>query len=147
MGIDLVSACVFCAGFLLGGDLPPRDGLSPEIGLSYATLAREIPASGEETYDVSDVTPKFVLIGLGNAHAPPAGLGAGTPAFEWRLRVAFARLSDRCQTLLRLLLADPEPSYQEIGAALGIAVGTIGPARMRCLERLRRSAELSRLEG
>jgi hypothetical protein len=94
MGIDLVSACVFCAGFLLGGDLPPRDGLSPEIGLSYATLAREIPAVGDESYDVSDVTPKFVLIGLGNAHAPPAGLGAGTPAFEWRLRVAFGPSHD-----------------------------------------------------
>ena len=26
MGIDLVSACVFCAGMLLGMDLPPRDG-------------------------------------------------------------------------------------------------------------------------
>ncbi len=94
MGIDLVSACVFCAGFLLGGELPPRDGLSTEIGLSYATLAREIPASGEDPYDVSDVTPKFVLIGLGNARPAPAGLGAGTPAFEWRLRVAFGPSHD-----------------------------------------------------
>ena len=27
MGIDLVSACIFCAGMLLGTDLTPRDGL------------------------------------------------------------------------------------------------------------------------
>ncbi|MGH9367737.1 MAG: hypothetical protein ACRD3M_08710 [Thermoanaerobaculia bacterium] len=94
MGIDLVSACVFCAGFLLGADLPPRGGLSTEIGLAYATLAREIPASGEENFDVSDVTPKFVLIGLGNARPAREGLGAGTPAFEWRVRVAFGPSHD-----------------------------------------------------
>ena len=27
MGTDLVSACIFCAGWLLGMDLTPRDGL------------------------------------------------------------------------------------------------------------------------
>jgi RNA polymerase sigma factor (sigma-70 family) len=57
----------------------------------------------------------------------------------WR---AFARLPDRCKDLLRLLIADPEPSYREISAALDMPIGTIGPTRIRCLERLRRSAEL-----
>ena len=96
MGIDLVSACVFCAGFLLGGDLPPRPGLSPEIGLSYATLDRQIPSTSEmpHDFDVSDVTPKFVLIGFGNAHEAAGDLGAGTPAFEWRVRVAFGPSHD-----------------------------------------------------
>src|SRR5262245_28562960 len=63
------------------------------------------------------------------------------------LRRAFAGLSERCQDLLRLLASDREPSYQEIGAALGMPIGTIGPTRMRCLERLRHSAELIELEG
>jgi len=40
---------------------------------------------------------------------------------------AFARLSERCKTLLRLLISDEEPSYEEIGAALGMPVGAIGP--------------------
>jgi RNA polymerase sigma factor (sigma-70 family) len=53
---------------------------------------------------------------------------------------AFACLSDRCKELLRLLIADPEPSYREISAALDMPVGTIGPTRIRCLDRLRRSS-------
>jgi len=55
---------------------------------------------------------------------------------------AFARLPERDQQLLRLLSADPAPSYEEIGAALDMPVGSIGPTRARCLERLRREAEL-----
>lgn len=56
----------------------------------------------------------------------------------WR---AFARLPERDQALLRLLVSDPMPSYEEIGAAMGMAVGSIGPTRARCLERLRREAQ------
>jgi RNA polymerase sigma factor (sigma-70 family) len=52
----------------------------------------------------------------------------------WR---AFARLSERCQTLLRLLVSQDEPSYEAIGAALGMPIGAIGPTRMRCLDKLR----------
>lgn len=58
----------------------------------------------------------------------------------WR---AFARLGDRCQSLLRLLSAPDPPSYEEIGAALAMPVGAIGPTRSRCLEKLRRSPELA----
>ena len=61
----------------------------------------------------------------------------------WR---AFATLSDRCKTLLRLLVADEEPSYEEVGAALGLPIGSIGPTRMRCLERLRSTLDLTELE-
>ena len=53
---------------------------------------------------------------------------------------AFDRLPARDQALLRLLVADPTPSYDEIGAALGMPIGSIGPTRARCLERLRREA-------
>jgi RNA polymerase sigma factor (sigma-70 family) len=52
----------------------------------------------------------------------------------WR---AFGKLSGRCQSLLRLLVAVDEPSYEEIGLALDMPVGAIGPTRMRCLEKLR----------
>ena len=52
----------------------------------------------------------------------------------WR---AFAALSERCKRLLRLLMADEEPSYEEVGAALGMPVGSIGPTRIRCLEKLK----------
>jgi len=62
----------------------------------------------------------------------------------WR---GFAALSERCKSLLRLLVSDEEPSYDEIGAALGMPVGAIGPTRGRCLEKLRRSAGLAELEA
>ena len=55
---------------------------------------------------------------------------------------AFARLNERCQTLLRLLVSDDAPSYDDIGAALGMPLGTIGPTRLRCLEKLRAYAEV-----
>jgi RNA polymerase sigma factor (sigma-70 family) len=59
------------------------------------------------------------------------------------LRGAFAKLGERCQKLLRLLSTSQPPSYEEIGAALGMPVGAIGPTRARCLEKLRRSPELA----
>ena len=49
----------------------------------------------------------------------------------------FGELGERCRQLLRVLMASPPPSYQEVSAALGIAVGSIGPLRQRCLRRLR----------
>jgi DNA-directed RNA polymerase specialized sigma24 family protein len=59
------------------------------------------------------------------------------------LRGALARIGERCQALLRMLAA--VSSYEEIGAALGMPVGAIGPTRARCLEKLRRSPELAGL--
>ncbi|CAM5568794.1 MULTISPECIES: RNA polymerase sigma factor [Streptomyces] len=54
-----------------------------------------------------------------------------------RLWQEFEELGERCRQLLRVLMASPPPSYQEVSAALGIAVGSIGPLRQRCLRRLR----------
>ncbi len=54
-----------------------------------------------------------------------------------RLWECFGALTGRCQTLLRVLLADPAPSYADVSAALGMPVGSIGPTRGRCLDRLR----------
>jgi RNA polymerase sigma factor (sigma-70 family) len=50
---------------------------------------------------------------------------------------ALASLPDRHQILLRLLFADPAPTYQEISAVTGMPVGSIGPVRRRCLAQLR----------
>lgn len=94
MGSDLVSACIFCAGWLLGTNLPPPDGLSGQMGFSYSTMARRYDVA-ENRVDSSDVTPKFVLIGMGNAWPAADGLGAGTPASEWRARVAFGTSHDQ----------------------------------------------------
>ncbi|MBD0418993.1 sigma-70 family RNA polymerase sigma factor [Streptomyces sp. NPDC052309] len=58
-----------------------------------------------------------------------------------RLWQEFEELGERCRQLLRVLIASPPPSYQEVSAALGIAVGSIGPTRQRCLRRLRARLE------
>lgn len=49
----------------------------------------------------------------------------------------FERLSDRCRTLLRVLMAAEPPAYAEVATALGMPIGSIGPTRGRCLQRLR----------
>lgn len=62
------------------------------------------------------------------------------------LRAAFAELPARCQQLLSMLVSDPPRSYAEIHDELGVPVGSIGPQRARCLDRLRRSAALAALD-
>lgn len=61
------------------------------------------------------------------------------------LRAALAELPPRCRLLLSMLVSDPPYSYAEISAVLGIRVGSIGPERARCLERLRRSSSFAEL--
>ena len=82
---------------------------------------------------------------------PPASedppLDAGVLAGErdqalWR---AFESISERCQVLLRMLIADPPPTYEEVSAALGMPIGSIGPIRGRCLDQLRRKSGISGL--
>jgi RNA polymerase sigma factor (sigma-70 family) len=58
------------------------------------------------------------------------------------LRAALAELPPRCQRLLGMSFTDPPHSYAEISAALDLPIGSIGPQRARCLERLRRSPAL-----
>jgi RNA polymerase sigma factor (sigma-70 family) len=87
------------------------------------THARELPTDEADVFEApSDDAPELAL------------LTEERDSALWR---AFTRLGERCQSLLRLLVSGDEPSYEEIGAALGMPVGAIGPTRMRCLEKLR----------
>ena len=56
----------------------------------------------------------------------------------WR---ALDQMPERCRALIRVLMASPPPSYAEVAAALDMPIGSIGPTRQRCLDRLRRIAE------
>ncbi|MDR7252599.1 RNA polymerase sigma factor (sigma-70 family) [Nocardioides sp. BE266] len=56
----------------------------------------------------------------------------------WR---AFTALGERCRRLLRVLMASPPPSYDEVAAALDMPRGSIGPTRQRCLASLRAIVE------
>jgi RNA polymerase sigma factor (sigma-70 family) len=60
-------------------------------------------------------------------------------AKEFEMELAVARLDERCQRLIRFLYFDSrEPSYAEIAADLGMLVGSIGPTRARCLDKLKK---------
>jgi DNA-directed RNA polymerase specialized sigma24 family protein len=61
------------------------------------------------------------------------------------LRQALAGLPPSCQDLLALLVADPPLPYAQISAELGIPVGSIGPSRSRCLDKLRHHPALAAL--
>ena len=58
------------------------------------------------------------------------------------LREAVARLPPRCQEMIRLLFYQQPPmSYRDLAARLGLATGSIGFIRGRCLKRLQRTLE------
>jgi RNA polymerase sigma factor (sigma-70 family) len=61
------------------------------------------------------------------------------------LREAFHRLPAPCQRLIAILMEDPPVPYAEVSARLGIPVGSIGPFRSRCLEKLRRDPAIAAL--
>jgi RNA polymerase sigma factor (sigma-70 family) len=59
-------------------------------------------------------------------------------ADEQTLRQAMLGLPARCRDLIRMLFfEEPARPYQEVAASLGIATGSIGFIRQRCLSRLR----------
>ena len=59
------------------------------------------------------------------------------------LREAFVHLPPRSQQLIALLIEDPPLSYAQISARLGIPIGSIGPNRRRCADKLRHSPAIA----
>lgn len=59
------------------------------------------------------------------------------------VRAAFSQLPDRCRELLSLLISDPPLSYAQISDKLSVKIGSIGPQRARCLDRMRHSPALA----
>jgi RNA polymerase sigma factor (sigma-70 family) len=78
-------------------------------------------------------------------HSPIAEQELLTTERNAALREALSCLPPRCQQLLALLLHDPPLPYAQISATLGIPVGSIGPSRGRCLNKLRRHPAIAAL--
>jgi RNA polymerase sigma factor (sigma-70 family) len=58
---------------------------------------------------------------------------------EQTLRDTLSALAPRCRQLVEMLFfEEPARPYKEVAASLGIATGSIGFIRQRCLERLRK---------
>jgi RNA polymerase sigma factor (sigma-70 family) len=58
---------------------------------------------------------------------------------------AFSTLDDMCRQLLRLMMIEPALSYEEISEATGRPIGSLGPTRARCLDKLK--AAISRISS
>jgi RNA polymerase sigma factor (sigma-70 family) len=56
------------------------------------------------------------------------------------VRRALQQLPERCRRLLEALYQeDAQPAYRDVASTLGVPVGSLGPTRARCLDRLRRA--------
>lgn len=56
-----------------------------------------------------------------------------------KLRLAMQSLDRRCRDLLTMLFADDErSSYDVVAGSLSLPIGSIGPTRARCLDKLRK---------
>lgn len=83
---------------------------------------RAIPTDFE--YDIEDDSPGFEEMLIGDE--------------ENRMVVrAFHTLDEVCRELLRLMTVEPALSYEEISEATGRPVGSLGPTRARCLDKLK----------
>ncbi len=60
------------------------------------------------------------------------------------VRLAIESLDARCKSLIHALFTEtPAPSYDILAERLGIALGSVGPTRARCLEKLRQILALA----
>jgi RNA polymerase sigma factor (sigma-70 family) len=81
------------------------------------------------------------LTSLRSGDAP---VGADLELLEQQamVRLALGALAPRCQRLLAALYyEEPAPSYGDLATRLGVPIGSLGPTRARCLEKLREALE------
>jgi RNA polymerase sigma factor (sigma-70 family) len=73
--------------------------------------------------------------------APPIETSMLESERDRALWQAMGMLGEKCQQLLRVLMASPPPAYTDVAQTLSMPIGSIGPARKRCLAQLRRIIE------
>jgi RNA polymerase sigma factor (sigma-70 family) len=89
--------------------------------------------------------PTEFELDLEDSLAPPIDEGLLTTERNAQVLAAFRKLPAGDQQLLELLTADPPLDYETIASMIDRPIGSIGPTRARCLERLRRLLELEEL--
>ena len=79
------------------------------------------------------------IVNEGLFHQAPPGADAAIERLYERERLmeALEQLGDPCRRLLLARFSDPPQPYESLAAELGIAIGSLGPTRGRCLARLR----------
>ena len=147
---DLITACVFCGMSLLRSGLPSPTGLAAEFAASYATLARRDDGGTVLENDGSDVTPKFLLVGMGNAKDAAPGLGAGTPAREWFARLAIANSHDEQSQTSRIpdaVVATGTGRYENFDAGVRVPIGIRDSLEAAVGQRVHKIVDLVNLGG
>jgi RNA polymerase sigma factor (sigma-70 family) len=83
---------------------------------------RTVPT--EFTYDVADPSPSLDEMMIDDEESR-------------QILSAFTTLDATCRQLLRLFTVEPALSYEEIAETLGRPIGSLGPTRSRCIEKLK----------
>jgi RNA polymerase sigma factor (sigma-70 family) len=89
--------------------------------------------------DSTDIEP-YVAEAINASSVEDRVIASDEAATLWQ---AFERIPERWQLLLRVLMSDPSPTYEDVAKVLSMPIGSIGPTRARCLEHLRRNIELA----
>src|SRR6478735_5845831 len=112
-------------------------------GWLCTTARREAWRTRKQSTRSTPVEDEALEIRLPNEESPEAAVVLGDE--QRQLWSCLAKLPERCQRLLRIVAAEQRPDYTRIAADLQMPVGSIGPTRGRCLDKLR--AELTRTGG
>lgn len=84
-----------------------------------------------------DLLTEDVHVAAGPSVAPSAERLAVARDDAERLWAGVLQLPDRCRRLLRVIAFSDRPQYADLADELGMPVGSIGPTRRRCLDKLR----------
>lgn len=105
--------------------------LQRKLGERWISMTREVDADDAR----DDAWPEWDIAD----ESPQAEQALASLQQLNLVRLGLERLDPKCRNLMRLLFddADAPPEYGEIAARLGMAVGSIGPTRARCLAKLR----------
>jgi RNA polymerase sigma factor (sigma-70 family) len=114
-------------------------------GWLATTTRRECGRIARAARQPGDARPALAVAAIPDEHVPAAEQDLLAAERHAALRQALGQLPPGCQQLLALLTEDPPLSYVQISARLGIPVGSIGPSRRRCLDRLRRNPAITAL--
>ena len=103
--------------------------LQRKQGMQLVSMTHDEGAPGDGGFDdIADDAP-----------GPEASLA------QWQMllqvQLGLDLLDERCRRLLQALFEEDAEGYGEIGRRLAMPVGSIGPTRARCLDKLRRSIE------
>jgi RNA polymerase sigma factor (sigma-70 family) len=113
----------------------------PQAVLRWLTVtARRDAWRAARASSRADLTDDIAVLDVRETRSTPED-DVVRAADERALWLAVGKLNERCQRLLRIIAFHDRPDYAALSQELGMPMGSIGPTRGRCLEKVR--AELA----